>query len=577
MDDLKFQIDYLTAINDKLVDSDKSFRFITESTGSLYIYQDLSKDGEIELIGPWDEYTGEKIMTLPFNGVMMRDYIYKNDLEPFLDNIWNLVQKKETSAGMKLRSRDKKYTFDVRTNIQYDENGNPLQRMISFTDITEYEQKLKKLKKLAYYDPLTNLYNGYYFTEKLKGLIRQADENNEAVELLILDIDDFKGIGSKIGLLYENELIEDLAITLRKYENKYTILGHLKKDVFAFAILDPNKDNCAVSLYDSVNEDIYRPIGLSNGNSLKIFVSGGIAGYPESAHSAEELIYMAEMALMNAKASGKNHLELFSKDLADNYDLELQTDAIIKEALEKDRFELYFQPQFDIGSQKVRGAEALLRFFDDNKKLILEPDEIIRRCENTGLIKLIGDMILDKALKAYVSWRDKYGYSKMLTINLSAMQLESDDIITTLERYIYELNIDPSLIELECKEEAFINNINLSISKLNTLKKIGFKICLDNYGIGYSPLSYLKDIPINTLKFDRTFMWQMRSDQSVFTIANAIKEIAKDFNIELVAEGIENIELLDIARKLECSYVQGYLLSKPVRMKDYEKIFMQDM
>ncbi|MCR5735958.1 MAG: bifunctional diguanylate cyclase/phosphodiesterase [Lachnospiraceae bacterium] len=577
MEDLKFQVDYLTAINEKLVDSDKSYRFIAESTGQLFLYQDMKKDGPVQMLGPWDEYTGEKISMRPFDETHMRDYIYKGDLEDFLDNVWNMAAKKETLHEMRLRSVNKKYIFSVKARVQYDADEKPIQRMIAFTDITDYEQKLKKLKKLAYYDPMTNLYNGYYFSEKVKGLLKQADENNEAVEMLIIDIDDFKGIGSKIGLLYENELIEDLSVTLRKYENKYTILGHLKKDVFAFAILDPNRDNCAVSLYESINEDIYKPISLSNGNSYRIFISGGIANYPETAHSVDELVYMAESALINAKKNGKNRLDIYSRDIADHYDLELKTDALIKEALEKDRFELYFQPQFNINNKRVRGAEALLRWFDDNKKLILEPDEIIRRCENAGLIKMIGDVILDKAIKSYVSWRDKYGYDRLLTINLSALQLESDDIISTLEKYIFDYNIDPSMIELECKEEAFINNINLSISKLNTLKKIGFRICLDNYGIGYSPLAYLKDIPINTLKFDRNFMWQMRSDPSVFTIANAIKEIANDFNIELVAEGIENVELLDIAKRLECSYVQGYLLSKPVKHKDYEKIFMQDL
>ncbi|MCR5109133.1 MAG: bifunctional diguanylate cyclase/phosphodiesterase [Lachnospiraceae bacterium] len=576
MDDLKYQIDYLTAINEKLVDSDTMYRFIAESGGQLYLYQDIHKGGDVMMIGPWDRYTGENISKDPFNEEKMKGFIYPADLDEFTDNIWNMSDKKRSVETMRIRSKNKKYYFDVMGLIKFDTGSNPIRRVIIFSDVTEYESRLEKLERLAYYDPVTDLCNGHFFSERLKELIRQADKNNEAAELLLIDMDDLKGSVSELFLIHENELIKDLAMILKKYENKYTFLGHIKKGLFGFAILDPNRDNCGVSIYEMIRAELEKPIALSSGSNYKLNIFGGIASYPEYAHSADELLFITELSLMNARKSGEYSLNIYSSEIVEGYEDERKIDKIIRDALENDRFELYYQPQYYSKDGRIRGAEALLRLFDDNKRVILEPDDIIKKCEDSGLIKEVGDQIIDKAIKTYAEWRDRYGYDRMLTINISAMQIGSDDLINTLSRYVYDYDLDPSMIELECREEAFINNINLSVSRLFTIKKMGFKVCLDNYGIGYSPLAYLKDIPVNSLKFDRFFIKQAKSDEATFTIASAIRDIALAFNIELIAEGIENSALLDIAGKLRCNAIQGYLLSKPIKPKEFEKLFMRE-
>ena len=243
----------------------------------------------------------------------------------------------------------------------------------------------------------------------------------------------------------------------------------------------------------------------------------------------------------------------------------------LKEAIEDHAFELYYQPQYDAGSKKLRGVEALIRWRGQDGKFV-SPAVFIPLAEKDGLIVQIGNWVLEEGIRVYADWYRKYGYPMVLSLNISALQYKKADFVHHLLVLIEKYQVDPALIELEITESVLIEDFNSVVDKLNTLKEYGIKISLDDFGTGFSSLSYLKGLPIDTLKIDKSFIDTVINDHPTRVITESIIAMVKKLGCETVAEGVETQEQYDYLKAVNCDNIQGFLLGKPMPAEGVEKI-----
>ncbi|MCR4922688.1 MAG: GGDEF domain-containing protein [Lachnospiraceae bacterium] len=577
MDELKYQIDYLTAINDRLVDSDRMHKFIACHSGQLYLFQDFSKGELPVLIGPWYKYIGESQAELTFEESRFRNYIYSEDLDLFLSSIWERGKKGIEASPIVIRSREKGFFFRVESSEEYSKEHKLLKRVVVFTDITDYMSRITDLEKLAYYYPNTRLYNSYYFNSKLQLMLKRAKEELKSLELLLLDVDDFRELTFKLEPKYESELMEKLALILRGFIKPDILLGQLKKDVFALAIFDPDQEDCAASLYQKVGREFLKPVKLSNNTEYELIFSAGVSVYPDSAKDIQELLFSSELALYDAKRKGKNRLEIYNDYIIDVVDEGVVPERLIRDSILYDDFHFYFEPQYQIADQGLRGADVLIVLSGDSKKPPLYLNKLVSKAENKGLLTEIGNLLLDRALRQYSDWVDRYGYDRMLSISIYPLQLDNMDMIGLLERDIKQYDLKAEALEILIDEDFYLENPKERLSMLAAVKKLGFNICLNGYRGEILPVTYLKKLPFDSVKFNYELLQELNIDDDFWPVIKGICNISKNLNIELIADGIENSIIFDTAMELGCGCVEGKLLSKAVAGREYERIFTQEI
>ena len=275
--------------------------------------------------------------------------------------------------------------------------------------------------------------------------------------------------------------------------------------------------------------------------------------------------------MQQKRESGRNSIAYFETPMLTDYIENVQMEDELKTAVETGSFELYYQPQFDSLSKKLRGVEALLRWRNQKGKMV-SPSVFIPIAEKDGLIVQIGNWVLEEGIKAYKQWYDRYQYPMMLSLNISPIQYKRRDFVHTLLSLIEKYEIDPKLIELEITESVLIDDFDSVVDKLHTLKEYGIKISLDDFGTGFSSLSYLKGLPIDTLKIDKTFIDTVIDDTSTRVITESIIAMVKKLGCETVAEGVETPEQLEYLKGVNCDNIQGFLLGRPMPASEIEKL-----
>lgn len=574
MDDLKYQIDLLTALNDRLVNSERIYRLVSEFSGNAFLYIDYRKDRSVEMVGPWDEMVGEKITNHPFDERYMMSLINDEDQEKYKEIILEMENRGEITAKMEFRSKTKKLWVECEARVHYDESGNPVDKIISFSDITRVKARNEELIYLAYYDSLTGLYNRNYFVKSLRDMCERAENEQTNVELLFLDIDDFKKVNDSLGLLFGDELVQDLAAFIKDFQNEYVVAGRFGSDVFCVAIYNPYGQRSADYIYQTIRERLRRPFVLTNKAEITFSISAGVAEYPEAGRTALELIKNAEIVLFKAKEKGKNNIQYFEHDILQEFIKAVSIEQRLKEAIENEDFIIYFQPQFSAKTGRLRGAEALLRWPDENGGFITSPAEFIPIAEKNGAIIPIGNWVLKETIRVLNVWKSKYHYPIIVSVNISPIQLEKDNFVDYVQHLLLINEINPEWLELEITESVFINDFDEAIRKINTLRKLGIKISLDDFGTGFSSLSYLKVLPIDTLKIDKSFINTAIKDASTNIITESVVSMVKRLGLETIAEGVETEEQFEYLKEIQCDSVQGYLFGRPMSRADFEKVIV---
>ncbi len=577
MDDLKYQVDLLTALNDKLLNSERIYRLISEFSGNVFLYVDYRKEESVEFVGPWDELVGEKLSNHPFDGRYMMSLINDEDQEQYQEVILKMENRKEVSAKMEFRTKTKKYWLECEARVHYDDAGKPIDKIISFTDITKLKARNEELIYLAYYDSLTGLYNRNYFVKSLRDMCERAESNQASIELLFLDIDDFKKMNDSLGLLFGDELVQDFAAFIKDFQNEHIIAGRFGSDVFCVAIYNPYGQRSADYIYRSIRERLRYPFILTNKAEIVFSVSAGVAEYPDAGKTALELIKNAEIVLFKAKEKGKNNIQYFEQDILQDFIKIVSLEQRLKDAIENEDFIIYFQPQFSAKTGRLRGAEALLRWPDKNGGFITGPAEFIPIAEKNGSIIPIGNWVLKEVIRVMNVWKSKYHYPIIISVNISAIQLEKENFVDDVQHLLAINEINPEWLELEITESVFINDFDEAISKIKSLRALGIKISLDDFGTGFSSLSYLKVLPIDTLKIDKSFIDTAIKDPSTNIITESVVSMVRRLGFETIAEGVETEDQFEYLKRIQCESVQGYLFGRPMPKTDFEKLIVKQL
>ena len=442
-----------------------------------------------------------------------------------------------------------------------------------FSDITQQKLSEQQFEHLAHHDALTQLPNRLLLLSSLANSIKEYKRNRSITALLLLDLDRFKNVNDSYGHLIGDELLQKIALRLSSRLRDVDLISRLGGD--EFAILLPNiqtiEDAGRVAL--QIITLLTEPWTLSQDIKLQIGVSIGISIISAEISSSQEMLQYADVALYQAKAKGGNNFVYYINEMTIHAREKLELENNLRRAIANHELEIYLQPQIHIQTKKLIGAEALIRWIDPEKGIIY-PDSFIPIAEESGLIKAIGSFVLQEACRILAEWKKQEQRAISLSINVSALQLQSQDFVNEVRNAILNFNINPKYLELELTESAIMTNSDESLTILHALRSLGVKLVIDDFGTGYSSFSYLKKFPLDTLKVDKSFINDIPYDKDDMAITQAIIEMGHILNFQIVAEGVETQEQLEFLQTVKCDIFQGYLESKPISVSEFEKIYM---
>lgn len=577
MEDKQYQIDLLTAMNERLMNSEHVYKLACESNGLAYLYFDLKAQRRVEVFGAWEELTGENLTRQPYDESFMLSLVYDEDQKNLRDFLLKSSFDEDESHSIEFRSKTGIKWIKATKTIVYDPNRRVVEKLISFEDITKNKQKTEEIEYYAYHDVLTGIYNRNHFFTILRDLINRADKENTSVEFMLVDIDNFKKINDTLGLVYGDELVQNLALFIKGLASDKIKIGRYGSDVFAIAIYDPCGKNCSDMIFKAIRDRLKKPIILTNKAEVNISVSAGVAEYPGGGTDAFEIIKNAEIVLYVSKQREKGSISFYNDEILKNYRDEIIIENQLNDAIKNEELEVYFQPLFDAASGKMRGAEALIRWLDENGKVLHTPLEFIPIAEKNGTIVDLGNFVFREVFKSIHEWSVKYRSEYIISINVSAVQLNRPEFIDNIQKLLELYEVDSRLIEIEITESVLISDFDSILETLRQLVQIGIKVSLDDFGTGFSSLSYLRELPISTLKIDKSFVDDICNDEKTANITSSVVEMVKKLDLETVAEGVEYEEQLETLKGMGCDNIQGFLLSKPVNKSEFEKIIIRQM
>jgi len=448
---------------------------------------------------------------------------------------------------------------------QWDANGRLLRLAGSFTDIDEKRENEEKVKHMAYYDALTGLPNRAYLHEYVNNVIARG----KMAAFIFIDIDNFKYVNDSLGHNLGDSVIIEMSNRISGLIAN-GIVARWGGDEMIVLLEDVTSKEDVCKFVGEMIEKVYLSF-CSTGITVNLSISAGIAIFPDHGSDFETLLKNADTAMYYAKDSGKNKYCLFDVKMNDAIYQKMKYEGLLRNAIENDSLELYFQPQYNMSNGALCGVEALLRWKDEEFGSV-SPSEFIPVAESSGLIIPLGIWVFKQACQFKLKLSE-LGYSNItVAINISALQFKQDDFIDKIKSYIEENGINPNMLEFEITESILVDNTNSTIKKLNELRNIGINIALDDFGTGYSSLTYLKLLPIDTLKMDRSFIENVTVNKVDQDIAGLFINIAHTLGLKIVAEGIEIPAQRDLLYNLGCDIAQGFLYSEPIKDTELLKL-----
>ena len=436
--------------------------------------------------------------------------------------------------------------------------------------IVNAEQNRKAIKRLEHHDALTGLPNRLLLLDRLESAIHRSNRNKTHLALIMIDIDNFKLINETLGHNEGDMLLQSLSRRLLDAIRETDTLSRIGGDEFSLIIENIDRIEDIVQIAEHFSEILEHDVTLSN-QSIHIKASMGIALYPQDGTDIGTLLKNSDIALYRAKERGSNLYQFFSPDLSRKAFRRLNLENNLRNAIENRELVVFYQPKIELSSAKAKGMEALVRWHHPEQGLI-SPDEFIPIAEETGLIVPLGEYVIETACQQFGEWKNSGVEVDNISINVSARQFKEQDLIGLFEKVFNQNDLNPNFIELELTESALLSNEHQAESKLNRLHDMGITISIDDFGTGYASLSYLKRLPIDVLKIDRSFTDGILKDPDDIAIINAISGLANALGLKLVAEGIENIEQLQKAKELGIDYGQGYFWSQPCPADQYMEL-----
>ncbi|MFO0705216.1 MAG: EAL domain-containing protein [Steroidobacteraceae bacterium] len=463
------------------------------------------------------------------------------------------------------------------------------QVLIVLRDATERRRTEARIQYLAYYDTLTGLPNRQLFVRELRRAIRLAERTSTRLALLYLDLDRFKRINDNLGHSVGDALLQSVARRLESGVRPTEVAGtgshpvrphvqhsriaRLGGDEFVILLSGVTDEQQAAIVANRVRIVLSETFNC-NGHRFVVTPSIGIAMYPDDGRDIEDLLVKADLAMYRAKEQGRNGHAFYGESMSVRSLGRLELEDELRVAIEKNRFELYYQPKLDLTSNRIIGAEALLRWSHPTRGWI-PPDTFIPIAEETGMIVGLGEWVIREACRQLRSWNDAGIRDLVVSVNVATQQFEREDFVDSVLRTVWKYGIRPDQLEIEITESALMRRVEETIADLQRLRDAGIVLSIDDFGTGYSSLGYLKQFPVNTLKIDRSFVKDLHTSGDDAAICAAIIAMARELRLKVVAEGVEVNEQLEFLRRQGCDHAQGYLIGKPVPIDQIEEFFRQ--
>ncbi|MFT5708472.1 MAG: diguanylate cyclase (GGDEF)-like protein/PAS domain S-box-containing protein, partial [Oceanospirillaceae bacterium] len=433
-----------------------------------------------------------------------------------------------------------------------------------FSDVSEAKKSKETIENLAYYDPLTELPNRQLLLDRLDVAINLALEEEHKLAVLLIDIDNFKQINDSLGHLVGDSVLKEVALRLNNSITPGRTLARIGGDEF-IVFFNYQNVNQVSDIAQRLLDLLKTPVQVNDSKFL-LTLSIGCVLYPIDSENQTDLIKNAETAMYRAKAQGRNRFCMYSPDMNAQHKERLLMEYQLREALKNQEFHLLYQPKVCLKRDKIVGVEALIRWNNRVLGCVL-PDQFIHLAENLGLIPDIGHWVIREAIGQAALWQTLAREPIVISVNVSAKQFIKNQLVDQVKQALSDFDFDPQLLDIEVTESCLIDNVSLACENLQTLRTLGVQVSLDDFGTGYSSLSKLNQLPLDTLKIDRSFINEVPGKQASQALVSTIIFLAHQLNLKVVAEGVENIKQKQFLKELDCEQMQGYYFSKAVTVE----------
>ncbi|GAB3399854.1 EAL domain-containing protein [Massilia agilis] len=561
--------------------------------GSLWVYADITArklaDENLRLWATALEHIADGVMVIDLNGkiiatnpafTQITGYTEAEALgqqssltsskrhdERFYDALWRDLAETGFWRGeiWNARKNGEVYLEWLTVSAVRDDSGAVTHYVAVFSDITRAKEAQTKLDHLAHHDPLTALPNRLLFHDRLQHALQQAGRNKTELAVLFIDLDRFKNVNDTLGHHIGDELLKQVARALSSNLREGDTLARLGGDEFIVLLENIDGQFGAGHVAGKLVSMFEQPFTVSD-YELFVTCSVGVSMYPQDAQDLNMLIRNADVAMYQAKARGRNNFQFYAPSMTGEGLERLRIETMLRRSIEKGEIFLHYQPQVEIDSGRLIGVEALVRWQNPELGLV-PPARFIPLAEDTGFISQLGEWVLQQACTQMVSWQEAGFVVPKLAVNLSVRQFERGSIAAMVDGVLRESRLEPARLQLEVTESVIMNTGD-ALQFINDLHEVGVGLAIDDFGTGYSSLAYLKKLPVQTLKIDRSFIKDISTDANDEAITVAIIQLGKSLNLSVIAEGVETAEQAAFLLRHGCNRAQGYYYSKPASAQE---------
>ncbi|MCG7911295.1 MAG: EAL domain-containing protein [Candidatus Thiodiazotropha taylori] len=560
---------HLESMEHALKNAEQQFDNVLETSLDGYWEWDLQRD-DLYLSPRWKAQLGYKDHELKSELETWKNLLHPDDRNVILEKLDNYLEhpRGHWEAEFRLLNKSGGYRgILARATPTLDEQGKLIRLTGVHIDITERVKAENKIKKLAYYDRLTKLPNRMLFNDRISHAISQAKHTGLKLCILFLDLDRFKNINDSFGHPAGDHVLKMIAERLRKVVREDDTLARLGGDEFAVLVENVHHSHHAALMAGKIKSSFEESF-VVGGHDFYISGSIGISVYPNDGADAASLLKNADAAMYKAKSIDRGGFQFYTEELSENALQHYTIDSGLRQALSKQQFSVLYQPKIDLSSGSIKGAEALVRWRHPQLGEI-PPEQFIPIAEETGQIRGIGEWVLSQACKTAQEWQSQGLDVGRMAVNLSGIQLMSDDFLETVKSILLKTGLPTELLELEVTENILMRDSEKSINTLDQLQSMGINIAIDDFGTGYSSLAQLTTLPVDKLKIDRSFVTTVCQDQQSAEISRTIIALGRTLNKVVIAEGIEYSDQQDFLRQEGCDEGQGFLFSRPMTGRQF--------
>lgn len=492
--------------------------------------------------------------------------------ESLYTNMWREIGSTGQWSGeiWNRRKGGELYVEWMAMNAIYDLTGRVTHYVSIFSDITERKTAEDRMRHLAQYDALTDLPNRTVLRHRLDQLIDLAVRDGLRIAVLFVDLDRFKTINDSMGHEAGDRLLQTVAQRLSGAVRQSDTVARMGGDEFVILLSELHRSDDAARLAQELLATISRPVVIED-QELSVSASIGICVFPNDGENAGDLLRNADSAMYRAKSGGRNRYEFYAREMNEHAIEELQTENALRLALDRQELVLHYQPQVDLVSGAIVGAEALIRWRRPGVGLVL-PSAFIPLAQECGLILAVGNWVVRDVLRQIKEWEADGVPAVTIAVNVSATEFHQRGFVESLMRAIHDSGIEPGRLELELTESVVVQDCEAAMAILGRLHEFGIRLSIDDFGTGYSSLNYLRRFPIDKIKIDKSFIGEMTGETGSVRLVRAIIALAKSFTLKVVAEGVESREQLAVLSAEGCDEIQGFLASPALEPVQFERL-----